>query len=154
MKNQQAAEREEQQRIKSLVLNYDLRDGEDQDGDSTLKPLLPNLNIHDYNTGLEKTAATTYTRPEKSGTSRGGQRSRKLQLSDVDWYDSSRTSSLSLDSMPVKENTRLSARGQKDSPVAFQPMVSASGRPSQLSRREILQEHASRKASLQPSSDK
>jgi hypothetical protein len=34
MKTQQAAEREEQQRIKNLVLNYDLRDGEDQDGDS------------------------------------------------------------------------------------------------------------------------
>jgi regulator of nonsense transcripts 2 len=36
MKTQQQAEREEQQRIKNLVLNYDLRDGEDQDGDSTL----------------------------------------------------------------------------------------------------------------------
>jgi len=32
MKNQQAAEREEQQRIKNLVLNYDLRDGEEQEG--------------------------------------------------------------------------------------------------------------------------
>ncbi|KAK1755786.1 armadillo-type protein [Echria macrotheca] len=32
MKNQQQAEREEQQRIKSLVLNYDLRESEDQDG--------------------------------------------------------------------------------------------------------------------------
>ncbi len=32
MKNQQAAEREEQKRIKDLVLNYDLRDGEEQEG--------------------------------------------------------------------------------------------------------------------------
>jgi len=32
MKNQQQAEREEQQRIKNLVLNYDLRESEDQDG--------------------------------------------------------------------------------------------------------------------------
>lgn len=66
MKTQQAAEREEQQRIKNLVLNYDLRDGEDQDG-------------------LEKAAALTYARPDKSGNNRSGQRARKLQLSDVDW---------------------------------------------------------------------
>ncbi|KAM3076838.1 mRNA decay protein, variant 4 [Clarireedia jacksonii] len=66
MKSQQAAEREEQQRIKNLVLNYDLNDGEDQDG-------------------LEKTAATTFSRLDKSGSNRSGQRSRKLQLSDVDW---------------------------------------------------------------------
>lgn len=32
MKNQQQAEREEQQRIKSLVLNYDLQQNEDQEG--------------------------------------------------------------------------------------------------------------------------
>lgn len=32
MKNQQQAEREEQQRIKNLVLNYDLQQSEDQDG--------------------------------------------------------------------------------------------------------------------------
>lgn len=32
MKNQQQAEREEQQRIKSLVLNYDLQQNDDQDG--------------------------------------------------------------------------------------------------------------------------
>jgi len=33
MMNQQQAEREEQQRIKNLVLNYDLRESEDQDGE-------------------------------------------------------------------------------------------------------------------------
>jgi len=49
-----------------LVLNYDLRDGEDQDG-------------------LEKTAAANYIRPDKSSNNRSGQRARKLQLSDVDW---------------------------------------------------------------------
>ncbi|ATZ51503.1 Bcnmd2 [Botrytis cinerea B05.10] len=66
MKSQQAAEREEQQRIKNLVLNYDLNDGEEQDG-------------------FDKNATTTFSRSDKSGSNRSGQRSRKLQLSDVDW---------------------------------------------------------------------
>lgn len=86
MKTQQAAEREEQQRIKNLVLNYDLRDGEEQDGDFAHMPLLQNPNIHNRNAGLEKAAALTYSRPDKSGNNRSGQRARKLQLSDVDWY--------------------------------------------------------------------
>lgn len=66
MKTQQAAEREEQQRIKNLVLNYDLREGDDLDG-------------------LEKAGGANYTRPDKSSNTRSGQRARKLQLSDVDW---------------------------------------------------------------------
>lgn len=86
MKTQQQAEREEQQRIKSLVLNYDLRDGEDQDGDFTLPPIPPNYNIHKYPTGIEK-LTSSHARPDKSGNNRSGQRARKLQLSDVDWYD-------------------------------------------------------------------
>jgi regulator of nonsense transcripts 2 len=101
MKSQQAAEREEQQRIKNLVLNYDLNDGEDQDGDFILQPLLPNPNIHIYQPGLEKTAATTFSRLDKSGSNRSGQRSRKLQLSDVDWYAPQNKSSQS----QVSENT-------------------------------------------------
>lgn len=87
MKSQQAAEREEQQRIKNLVLNYDLNGGDEQDGDSTLQPLLPNPNIHTFNPGFDKSATTTFSRSDKSGSNRSGQRSRKLQLSDVDWYD-------------------------------------------------------------------
>ena len=86
MKSQQQAEREEQQRIKSLVLNYELHDGEDQDGDSALQPIQPNMNIHKLNAGIEK-MNSSHARPEKSGNSRSGQRARKLQLSDVDWYD-------------------------------------------------------------------
>lgn len=85
MKTQQQAEREEQQRIKSLVLNYDLRDGEEQDGDLALQPLHPNRNIHKLDTGLEPKLMTV--RPDKSSNNRSGQRARKLQLSDVDWYD-------------------------------------------------------------------
>lgn len=35
MRNQQQAEREEQQRIKNLVLEYDFRENDDQDGKSS-----------------------------------------------------------------------------------------------------------------------
>ncbi|KAI0890310.1 ARM repeat-containing protein [Annulohypoxylon maeteangense] len=65
MKTQQQAEREEQQRIKNLVLNYDLRENEDTDG-------------HDK-------SPYHLNRPDKSTKERGGQRVRRLQLSDVDW---------------------------------------------------------------------
>jgi regulator of nonsense transcripts 2 len=46
MRHQQQAEKEEQQRIKSLVLNLDLRDENDgpDGGDSFSYPLQPNLN--------------------------------------------------------------------------------------------------------------
>ncbi|EEP81517.1 conserved hypothetical protein [Uncinocarpus reesii 1704] len=63
MRSQQQAEREEQQRIKSLVLNYDLGDD------------------NDINDGSDKRNSS---KPEKGSTSRGF-RARKLQLSDVDW---------------------------------------------------------------------
>ncbi|CAF3503959.1 unnamed protein product [Fusarium graminearum] len=66
MKNQQQAEREEQQRIKNLVLNYDLQQNEDPDG------------------GNERPATYYHNRLDRSNKDRG-QRSRKLQLSDVDW---------------------------------------------------------------------
>lgn len=36
MRNQQAQEREEQQRIKNLVLNLDLRESDDPDGEDLL----------------------------------------------------------------------------------------------------------------------
>lgn len=118
MKSQQAAEREEQQRIKNLVLNYDLNDGEDQDGDSLLEPLLPNPNIHIYQPGLEKTATTTFSRLDKSGSNRSGQRSRKLQLSDVDWYAPQNKSSQSLNSeiTPI-ETSRPNKSAKLDTPV-------------------------------------
>ncbi|RYP38561.1 hypothetical protein DL767_002497 [Monosporascus sp. MG133] len=63
MRTQQQAEREEQQRIKNLVLNYDLR---------------------------HEKQAYHPNRLDKSGKDRGGQRVRRLQLSDVDWYDKTR----------------------------------------------------------------
>jgi regulator of nonsense transcripts 2 len=36
MRSQQQAEREEQQRIKNLVLNYDLRENDGEEGESRL----------------------------------------------------------------------------------------------------------------------
>ncbi|KAF1968136.1 ARM repeat-containing protein [Bimuria novae-zelandiae CBS 107.79] len=66
MRNKQQAEREEQQRIKNLVLNYDLRDDDAEGLDKTHNP---------------------YSQPrlDKAGANRSNQRSRKLQLSDVNW---------------------------------------------------------------------
>lgn len=40
MRNQQQAEREEQQRIKNLVLEYDFRENDDQDGKILLRNTL------------------------------------------------------------------------------------------------------------------
>ncbi|KAK2603786.1 mRNA decay protein [Conoideocrella luteorostrata] len=65
MKTQQQAEKEEQQRIKNLVLNYDLQQNEDQEG-------------------IERTTAFHHSRADRPNKDRG-QRVRKLQLSDVDW---------------------------------------------------------------------
>ncbi|KAL1954068.1 hypothetical protein VTO42DRAFT_1802 [Malbranchea cinnamomea] len=65
MRNQQQAEREEQQRIKNLVLNYDLGD----DNEISDVP--------------EKRGSSH--RSEKANAARSGFRARKLQLSDVDW---------------------------------------------------------------------
>ncbi|KAI0203984.1 MIF4G domain-containing protein [Astrocystis sublimbata] len=85
MKNQQQAAREEQQRIKNLVLNYDLRENEDLDGDTLLSPLKPNPNIHtSNNSGHDKPLSYHTNRGEKLNRDRGGQRVRRLQLSDVD----------------------------------------------------------------------
>ena len=90
MRNKQQAEREEQQRIKNLVLNYDLRD-DDAEGESPFlyDPLrLDSNKTHTKTTqGLDKTH-NPYAQPrlDKAGTNRSNQRSRKLQLSDVNWY--------------------------------------------------------------------
>ncbi|KAL6703380.1 mRNA decay protein [Coniothyrium glycines] len=68
MRNKQQADKEEQQRIKSLVLNYN-EAREDVD-----------------DTGLDKTP-NPYAQPrlDKAGANARNQRARKLQLSDVNW---------------------------------------------------------------------
>ncbi|KAK6828572.1 hypothetical protein PG987_011913 [Apiospora arundinis] len=92
MKNQQQAEREEQQRIKNLVLNLDLRETEETDGDTNSNPLMPNSNlIHTARgAGNDKTSVYHLNRPEKTSKERGGQRVRRLQMNDLDWYDNTR----------------------------------------------------------------
>ncbi|KAK0718194.1 armadillo-type protein [Lasiosphaeria miniovina] len=88
MKTQQQAEKEEQQRIKNLVLNYDLRENEDNDGEHDSKPLGANPNIYNASRlGHEKPSTYHQSRIDpRTGKERSGQRVRKLQLSDVDWY--------------------------------------------------------------------
>jgi regulator of nonsense transcripts 2 len=163
MKTQQAAEREEQQRIKNLVLNYDLRDGEEQDGISPWAPVPP-PNIH-KNAGLEKTATLNNTRLDKSGNNRSGQRARKLQLSDVDWYAPKPTfpqvqpkdsslgmvqtalpSSLTSPSplSPRRSNAPFTHRLGRDSHT----LRSGSRSGGRLTRKMILREHAARNAAL------
>lgn len=161
MKTQQAAEREEQQRIKSLVLNYDLRDGEEQqDGDFAL-PLLPNPNIHKCNAGLEK-ATASHSRSDKPA--RAGQRARKLQLSDVtDWYDPENNTQIShvqkvhseerlgpkrsplLPAHRYFSSTSSSKKGKGPPHNSGCPRLDGRGR---LSKREIAREHAARNAFL------
>ena len=121
MKNQQEAEREEQRRIKSHILNLDFQDtNADGKPESLLFDpfLFPNPNLparrsppvpldastcahHDMNQGfatperhqhnptLGRSQANTAAKvADKPGSNRKVERSRKLQLSDVDWYDS------------------------------------------------------------------
>jgi regulator of nonsense transcripts 2 len=164
MKTQQAAEREEQQRIKNLVLNYDLRDGEDQDGDSALAPLLPNPNIHDDNTGLEKAAGMNYTRPDKSGNNRSGQRARKLQLNDLDWYDpKQKNSHIENASLPSNQSTSaggLERQSMVDAPSSFAAEqrvlrpARATAQVGRLTRKAMLEEHSSRQAGSKGGSKK
>ena len=116
MKSQKEAERAEQQRIKNLVLNYELQDTPDQDGTDTDLPYFyrynPNLSKnyfkpsdtvahdesqgpggerHQHNATLHQSSPhhTRSRSSDKPGGNRGSQRARKLQLSDVDWYDKS-----------------------------------------------------------------
>ncbi|KAH0565357.1 hypothetical protein GP486_001258 [Trichoglossum hirsutum] len=86
MKTKQQAEREEQQRIKNLVLNYDLRDDNEADGDNSSDPRGQN-HFTKKSQGPERLMGSNGPHAkDKSGNSRSNQRSRKLQLSDVDWY--------------------------------------------------------------------
>jgi regulator of nonsense transcripts 2 len=106
MRTQQQADKEEQQRIKNLVLNYDLRENDEQDGDHAPCPLVPNTNIHKVRVpGPEKPTSYHYNRMDKSGKDRGG-RARKLQLSDVDWYGRSQKTDSSRGAPKVDNQTQ------------------------------------------------
>ncbi|EXJ77098.1 hypothetical protein A1O3_10256 [Capronia epimyces CBS 606.96] len=93
MKSQQAAEREEQQRIKNLVLNYDLRDDQ-HDGIPNGFPsgpvMQPPLERNPNTKGLNVKPGPDHFNPPLSRAERAGRntaRARRLNLKDVDWYD-------------------------------------------------------------------
>lgn len=67
MRSQQQADREEQQRIKNLVLNYE--------ASNELEPA----------EATQEKRTPTSQRMDKAGANRSAFRSRKLQLSDVNW---------------------------------------------------------------------
>ncbi|PSN70596.1 ARM repeat-containing protein [Corynespora cassiicola Philippines] len=118
MRNKQQAEREEQQRIKNLVLNYDLRDDNDTDGDFPFQyPLSanPNRNRAETRKGLDKTH-NPYAQPrlDKAGSNRSNQRARKLQLSDVNWYGPSPSFPQSRSRIP-STTPDASVSGRRDS---------------------------------------
>ncbi|CAK7208461.1 mRNA decay protein [Sporothrix bragantina] len=91
MRNQQQAEKEEQQRIKNLVLNLDLRENEENDA------------AHD------KPSSYFHNRSDKPGKERT-QRVRKLQLSDVDWYEHTHAN----DASGKKNKTRMKQYSKAD----------------------------------------
>ncbi|KAI0482880.1 hypothetical protein GGR56DRAFT_212746 [Xylariaceae sp. FL0804] len=104
MKNQQQAEREEQQRIKNLVLNYDLRENEDADD----------------NLGHERLPSYQSNRADRSNRDRGGQRVRRLQLSDVDWYERTQRSEESGKSGRKSQAMSVDDACQKSVPASSQ----------------------------------
>jgi len=106
MRTQQQAEKEEQQRIKNLVLNYDMRENEEQDGMNSSTEHLPQRTTADH--GLDATAYDRLpsfhsNRIEKPSKDRGAQRARRLQLSDVDWYGNTHRSL----TQPLERSVRL-----------------------------------------------
>lgn len=89
LKHQQQAEKEEQQRIKNLVLNYDLRESEDQDGELNFATPSHSSRVHTLSPpGSDRPSTYHLNRFDNKPGKNAGQRTRKLQLSDVaDWYD-------------------------------------------------------------------
>ncbi|CAG7920039.1 unnamed protein product [Penicillium olsonii] len=88
MRSQQQADREEQQRIKNLVLNYEASN-EPEPAESENDPQ-ENPNRNDPLLRVTKAAPQEKRTPasqrtDKAGANRSAFRSRKLQLSDVNW---------------------------------------------------------------------
>lgn len=105
MKSQQAAEREEQQRIKNLVLKYDMHDDNDQNGTKDDPWLLSSRGLFNEplldgnpNTKGLKLGPESY-HGGSNRTRRNRPQVRKLNLNDVDWYDKKK-----LAKTPLEEN--------------------------------------------------
>jgi regulator of nonsense transcripts 2 len=136
MRNKQQAEKEEQQRIKNLVLNYDLRD-DDTDGDSPFLFTLqrnPNRKHTETSQGLDKTP-NPYAQPrlDKAGTNRSNQRARKLQLSDVNWYGNPPSSQQNKPCV-LPPSTASADATASDQTNSFNPFPSSRGKPRPHSR--------------------
>lgn len=90
MKSQQAAEREEQQRIKNLVLNYDLNDDDQHDGSippSLIQIVQPSLGSKKLAKNNAKIGYDHFNNSlSRSERHSRAPRARRLNLSDVDWY--------------------------------------------------------------------
>jgi regulator of nonsense transcripts 2 len=87
MRSQQQADREEQQRIKNLVLNYEAAN-EPEVAESKTTAIQTEFVLEeiadDLKLAFEKRIPANQ-RVDKSGANRSAFRSRKLQLSDVNW---------------------------------------------------------------------
>jgi regulator of nonsense transcripts 2 len=86
MRSQQQADREEQQRIKNLVLNYEAST-EPEPTESEQYPLVnrKNFQLRYTEAATQEKRTPTSQRMDKAGANRTAFRSRKLQLSDVNW---------------------------------------------------------------------
>ncbi|KAG0156209.1 hypothetical protein PDIDSM_3386 [Penicillium digitatum] len=86
MRSQQQADREEQQRIKNLVLNYEAST-EPEPTESEQYPLAKrkNFQLRYPKAATQEKRTPAGQRMDKAGANRSAFRSRKLQLSDVNW---------------------------------------------------------------------
>jgi len=109
----------------------------------------------------EKTTAQNYARPDKSSNNRSGQRARKLQLSDVDWYDSSTSKlhpnpnihSRSVSSPPNKENSPTGPSNRSSPSPTPSFAATQRGKSGKLTRKAILQSHEQNRKSTSPSAE-
>lgn len=88
MRSQQQADREEQQRIKNLVLNYEASN-EPEPTESENYPQenqnRKNFPLRDKKAAPQEKRPSTSQRTANANAQRSAFRSRKLQLSDVNW---------------------------------------------------------------------
>lgn len=118
MKSQRAAEREEQQRIKNLVLNYDLGEDDQHDGTEAL-PLMPIIQPAVKSKKFAKDTPQigyehnfgSLSRAERQGRA---PRARRLNLSDVDWYARHQSASASIPKAGQENNPEPSQAAFND----------------------------------------
>lgn len=110
MRSQQQAEREEQQRIKNLVLNYDLRDNDGEEGETrpSCRKCLATTRSNQFSPPGSDSRPITHHhnhRYDKANNKNPGQRVKKLQFEDFEWYENSAHVE-QLDSIPRRVHGR------------------------------------------------